>query len=68
MLESIIYLHACFFVAVQVVLTVFVLKALVDDSADREDVFLLIPLFWLIPFFRLLADRIPKALKREPRK
>jgi hypothetical protein len=53
--------------AIQIVLTYLVIGALVRDQADREDVFLLIPLFWIIPFVKIMAEKIPEALKRPTR-
>jgi len=64
------FLHvtAAFLALIQCAVTYGAIGELVKDEADREDVFLLIPLYWIIPFIAFLVDRIPKALKRPVRK
>lgn len=58
---------ACLFI-LQGLITYHTIGDLFKDEADREDVLMLIPLYWIIPFVRLMAERIPKAMKRPPRK
>jgi hypothetical protein len=55
------------FICIQLFLWYNIVGALVKGDADREDVLMLIPLFWIFQFIALLWREVPKAMKRKPR-
>jgi hypothetical protein len=56
------------FICIQLYLWWQIVGSLVKGDADREDVLMLIPLYWIIPFIALLWREVPNAMKREPRR